>query len=160
MSHLSYGMSVYMPSNIKLKEEDPTNKHLKQLLVKQNDAMRIILNKRRKDLTPKDVLLKECGMRSINQQAAETVLMELWRAFRFDIDSITNAYEANKGTRHGHILRTSCNPSSIVSVSAKLWNSQCYDFKSIKMSYNSAKRNAQRMIAKSIPSFWFYIYTV
>ena len=153
ISHIRYGMSIYMSSAIKMRAEDPTNKFLQKLQVKQNDAMRMILNKRRKDQTSREDLLRQSNMRSINQMAAENVVMELWRAFRYRIDSITNAYIANKSTRFGTNFRTSSNVRSFISVSAELFNKQCDDLKSIETTANSARRWVRKMITENLPKF-------
>ena len=148
MSHPRYGISAYLFGSIQLLEDDSNSKDLKALQVKQNDAIRIVLCKKRKDRTPKEMLIKEIGTKSINQIAAEEVLMELWKAHYFRIDAITENYKTDRGTRHGVKLRTSTDTKSFISKSANLWNSQSEEFRSGKLLPAKARNEAAKAATK------------
>ena len=151
MSHLRYGMSVYLSGEIRLAPSDPIGSNLKKLQTKQNDAMRLVLNKKRKDLTPREDLLKQCNLKAVNQMAAEAVIMETWRAFSYNIDSIRNSYQRNKCSRCEGLLRTSKEPKSFISKSAKLWNNLSKNFHDLRLTSGQAKVEASKFIAK-LPS--------
>ena len=122
MSHLRYGIGVYLAGDICLAPNNPVSHNLKKLQVKQNDALRMILNKKRKDLIPRETMLKELETISVNQMAAEAVVMETWRSFAFGVEAISKSYSLEKCARRENLLRTSKNPNSFISKSASLWN--------------------------------------
>ena len=68
-------------------------------------------------------------MKSVNQLAAGALLIEIWRALNYKIESIMEALTENKSQRNGGSLRTSANPHSFISTSAKLWNKMDEDVK-------------------------------
>ena len=121
---------------------------MKKLQVKQNDTMRIVLNKKRKDLTPRETLLKEYKTKSVNQIAAETTVMELWRAYHFRVDAIHGSYKTDKSTRRQGMLRTSKSPTSFISKSAMLWNEMSENFRNQKTLRRNAKKEAEKVMAK------------
>ena len=84
--------------------------------------------------------------KSVNQIAAETTVMELWRASRFKIEAIHGSYEADKGVRRHGMLRTSKNPSSFISKSAKLWNEMSENFRNLNLTPKNAKLEASRVV--------------
>ena len=122
LSHIRYGAGVYLSDAVRLGPNDKLNANLQKLQVKQNDTMRLILNKKRSDLTPREKLLQDCKMKSVNQMTATAILMEVWRAFKFQVQAITESFVTDRSKRHGITVRTSRNPSSFISVAAKLWN--------------------------------------
>ena len=150
MSHLRYGISVYLSGGIKLSPSDPTCKGLNRLQVKQNDAMRLVLNKKRKDLTPRETLLKEFNTKSVNQIAAEAVIMEMFRAFTYKVDAIQESFATDKGSRRPNMFRTSSDPTSFVSKAAKLWNGMSKEFRNQELKPRAAKQEASRA-ALSLP---------
>ena len=107
MSHLRYGISVYLASDILFSPIDTVSSNISKLQVKQNDAMRLVLNKKRKDLVSRETLLREYNTKSVNQITAEAVVMEMWRAHKFKIEAILENYEGGKGPRRTGTLRAS-----------------------------------------------------
>ena len=150
MSHIRYGISVYLSGDIKLSLNDPSSKDLNRLQVKQNDAMRLVLNKKRKDLTPRETLLKEFKTKSVNQIAAEAVIMEMFRAHSFNINSIQECFEKDKGSRRQNTFRTSSDPTSFISKAAKLWNEMSKEFRNIELKSRDAKKEAAK-VSSSLP---------
>ena len=122
LSHIRYGISVYLNEGSRMSGSESSNKNMQKLQVKQNDCMRLILNKNRKDLVTKEELLQGCNFTSVNHMAASATLMEVWRAFKFNIKSITSEFNFNQSQRHGCSLRPSTDPKSFISKSSKLWN--------------------------------------
>ena len=110
--------------------------------------MRLVLGKKRKDLTPREVLLREYGTKSVNQIAAQSVVMELWRAYCFKIGAIHGSYESDSSTRRQDRLRTSKSQASFVSKSSILWNNMSEDFRNLKTSNTTAKKEAAKFVAK------------
>ena len=120
-SHIRYCIGTYLASFVRFKEDDPLNEEYKQLQTKQNDAMRLILGNKRIDQISRRSLLAKSGMKPINHMVAESIVLELWKAFRNDIPSIYNVYATGVTKRHSTSLRTSLNPKSFISVSSRLW---------------------------------------
>ena len=152
MSHLRYGIGVYLSGDICLSANSPVSNNLKKLQVKQNDALRTVLNKKRKDLIPRETLFKELGTKSVNQMAAEAVVMETWRSFAFRVDAISKSYSMEKSARRENLLRTSRNPNSFISKSASLWNSMSDQFRTLELTASGAKTEA-RKAASQLPMF-------
>jgi hypothetical protein len=76
LSKLWYGLASY---GVLRQSEDKPNKGMMQSLqAKQNEIARVLTGSRRRDSVPVLDLLKT-GMMSVNQMAAETILMETWR---------------------------------------------------------------------------------
>jgi hypothetical protein len=67
-------------------EDKPQNKTMAELEVKQNSIMRISTGHRRSKHISKLQLLEETGMTSINRMAAATLLREMWRVLRGDLE--------------------------------------------------------------------------
>ena len=151
MSHIRYGISVYMSGAVRLDSHSTQNQILDKLQKKQNDAMRLILNKKRADMLSREKLLEKCNMKSINQIAASAILMENWRAHRFQIDSITREFSKDHSQRGGVSLRTSKDPASFVSISAKLINAADNNFRSTRSVW-SAKKQVNKIV-EHLPVF-------
>ena len=107
--------------------------------------MRLILNKRTTDRLSREELLQKCNMKSVNQMAAAAILLENWRAHRFGIDSIMEGFSKDLSQRGGISYRTTRDPNSFVSVSAKLMNAFDDDFKNAK-SIISAKKKVNNFV--------------
>jgi hypothetical protein len=76
LTKLCYGLAAY---GVLRQSEDKPNKGMMQSLqAKQNEIARVLTGSRRRDSVPVLDLLKT-GMMSVNQMAAETILMETWR---------------------------------------------------------------------------------
>jgi len=150
MSHIRYGISVYLSGSIRMAQSDSLSSELEKLQIKQNEAMRIILNKERKEHFSRLSLLKECNMQSVNQIAAGSVMMELWRAKKNNIAAITESYEKDRSERRENMLRTSKDRNSFISISAKLWNKSDDSFKNMTTSELDAKKIV-KLLVKDLP---------
>jgi hypothetical protein len=74
LSKIRYGLAAY---GVPQQSEDKPHKEMMQSLqVKQNEIARVLTGSRRRDIVPVLDLLERTGMMSVNQMAAETILME------------------------------------------------------------------------------------
>ena len=87
-------------------------------------------------------------MKSVNQLAAEATLLEVYKAFHFNITDIKECFEPEKSCRRALNLRTSKDSSSLVSKSAILWNKTDEEFKQHKVNIKTAKRLANKALKK------------
>ena len=74
--------------------------------------------------------------------------MELWRAFKFNVDAIHANYETEKSTRRQGKLRPSKSPMSFISKSSKLWNGMSENFRNLTTLTSNAKKEASNVVAK------------
>ena len=150
-AHVRYAIAVFMSGMIRVAPNDPKNTHLNTLQVKQNDCMRIILNKKRSDKVPNEMLLNKTSMKSINHMAAEAMLLELWKAKHFKIDNVWESYSKDKCTRRESQYRSSKDKTSFISKSICLWNQMSSEFHSGLTTMRSAKTDIGRFIKQVLP---------
>jgi len=148
MSHIRYGISVYLSGSIRIVQSDPLKPELEKLQIKQNDTLRVILNKERKEHVSRMALLEESNMQSVNQIAAGAVLMELWRAKKNNIKSIVDSFGKDKSERRENRIRTSANKNSFISKSALLWNESGKTFQNLTTTETGAKRIVKKFVEK------------
>jgi len=148
MSHIRYGASIYLSQSVRIEDNDPIPIELQNLQIKQNDVMRLILRKNRKDQVSRMDLLTECEMMSVNQIAASAILMEVWRAFKNQVSSITESYQRDTSERRQKALRTSKNKRSFKSKSACLWNQTNSEIQSVTTSVRKAKNLVKNFVSK------------
>ena len=91
---------------------------------------------------------KEFATKSINQLAAEAVLIGLGKVHYFGIDVITENYETDRGLRLGVELRKSTDTKSFIPKSANLWNNQSEEFRSGKLLPAKARNEAAKAAAE------------
>ena len=84
--------------------------------------LRLILDRKKSDLTPRTTLLEESGIKSVNAIAAQGILLEVWKSFEFGIESIIREFQYDQGLRREGYLRTSTDKFSFISAAATLWN--------------------------------------
>ena len=151
MSHIRYGIGVYMSGDVRLGAGDPTSDILHNLQVKQNDALRLVQNIKRSDQIRRESLLRENKTKSVNHMAAEAALMELWRANRFHVDTITSNFDKDRSTRRQNVLRSSRDPRSFISKTAKLWNMTSDKFRLFKTNTIQTKAEIRNLVNNQIP---------
>ena len=61
MGHIRYGIAVYLAGEMRTSDEEPLNKGMSLRQTKQNEMMRVVLNKTRRDQTPRHQLLEQFG---------------------------------------------------------------------------------------------------
>ena len=145
MSHIRYTLPVYLTQFVRIKSEDPTKHELVSLQGKMNDMMRIILNIKRRDKISIKTMLKKCGMISVNQMICKAVLMEAWKAQKFDIESIVEAFQSRKSKRFENCFKATTDPRSFVSVASKLWEQSTVRFKDTTL-IKVAKEEAENLV--------------
>ncbi len=111
--------------------------------------MRVVLNIKRSDRISTEKLLKKCKMLSINQILCKTILLEVWKAFKFNVTSISGAFKKRENKRFNNLLQCSLDPKSIISVASKLWEKTSDRFKETNL-ITVAKKEAQSL-AKKLP---------
>ncbi len=151
-------MSVYLPGDIHLSMDDTVSKALSELQVKQNDTMRLVLCRERKDMTPKEVLVEEFAIQSVNQLAAEAVIVDVWRAFKYRINPITENYWMNEGTRDRQKFRMFTSPTSFICKSAELWNNMRAQHRAMRILHRGAGAEVAK-VAK-IPPIYIYHHAI
>lgn len=82
-SHIRYGLAAY--GKIRLGEE-PVNCEMKRLQVLQNELMRLIVGKRKKDCVSVKTLLEMTGYMSVNQMAVTHTLSEVFNVINNDMN--------------------------------------------------------------------------
>ena len=75
-SNMRYGIALYCKP--KLREEEPSNKTLRELTLLQNKMMRIITGKKTSDRISIESLRKTTGTTSVNHIAVYHILMETY----------------------------------------------------------------------------------
>ena len=100
-SKLRYGLAVFGAEMLRLNESDPMSSNLHTLQVKQNDMMRAICGLKIVDKVPIGNLLLDCGMQSINQMIAYSILMEMWKARNLGVPFLDTILYKPKNSRNG-----------------------------------------------------------
>ena len=100
--------------------------------------MRVVLKKRSDQVNRTD-LLNQCNTTSVNHIGADAVLQEINRA-PHSCTSIMEHYQFDKSSRSGPTLRTSKDPKSFQSKSARLWNRIPTNFKMGEVKGRAAKK--------------------
>ena len=104
MSRLRYCLPVIGAEFVRLKETDSRSNIINTLQLIQNEMLRIIQGKRRRDHVRIADMLESTGMLSINQLAANSVLLESWRVDAFDIRPLSSLLAHGRGD--GRTLRS------------------------------------------------------
>ena len=149
MSHIRYGLGMFMTGTVRLSEQIPISQELNDLQVKMNDMLRIILNTKRSDKVSIQSMLAKCNMLSINQTVCKTILLEFWKSLQNNVTSIVSQFQKRENPRVGHLFKTSHDPRSFISVAAKLYERTSRKFQEMKM-LSIAKVQAHKLV-KALP---------
>ena len=95
MSGICCCLSCY--GQMRLTEQDPKYPLMAGLQVVQNNAMRVILGKKKSDKISIKSLLEQCGWQSINRLTIKFILLQGWRTLTFNlnceiVDDLTKEY--------------------------------------------------------------------
>ena len=151
-SKIRYCVSVFCSEYLRTSDDDSLNKQMQDLQVLQNDAMRIIMNKKRSDHVRVEDLLKEVGFLSVNRTLAHVMLMENWKARNFDVpelkDILTECTSLTRTLRSesAHLVKSTLQEPYAI-MSAKLWNLTTAQFRKTNL-INIAKNEAKKLILK------------
>ena len=99
LSKIRYGIAIF--GNIRISEDDPINSHMAQLQIQLNKAVRTVCGIRLSDKVSILNLLGKVGILSVNQLAAECLLIEIWKTINYGLpakrylllNDTTNEYE-------------------------------------------------------------------
>ena len=138
-----------MASKVRIHEEEPKNEEIKSLQIKMNDMLRIILNIKRKDKRSIDYMLRKCNLLSINQLTCRSILMELWKARKFNVEGIMGKFKHRDNARFKDLFKTSEDPKSFISIASKLWERSSKRFRETNL-INVAQEEAEKL-AKTLP---------
>ena len=83
MSKIRYGIALF--GNVRISEEDPLSKTMQELQVVLNNTMRFLTNKKIADRITIEDLRERTKIPSVNQIAAEAILMEVFNAMKNQI---------------------------------------------------------------------------
>ena len=154
MSRLRYCLPVIGAEFVRFGDDDSRSGIMQSLQLIQNEMLRIVSGKRRRDHERIADMLENARMLSINQLASYSVLIESWRAETFNIEHLSSLLTHNR--RDGRTLRsdTTNNVSSSINepyaICARLlWNRSTTKYKETK-SITVAKREA-KSTAKLLP---------
>ena len=138
-----------MAGSVRLSEEDPFNQELKDLQLKMNEMLRIILNVKRKDKVSVKSMLDKCEMLSVNQIICKTILLEMWKALKNNILPISGSFQKRDNIRFQHLFKTSENPNSFISVASKLYEKTSRKFQETE--WLSIPKVEAHTLAQSLP---------
>ena len=88
MSTVRYGLPVF--GKVRLVESEPVSGKFQPVQVVLNDIMRLLCGARRKDKTTIASLLQSTGLLSLNQMAAQAILLMAWKIMRGDCPALNS----------------------------------------------------------------------
>ena len=139
LSKLRYGIALF--GNVRISEEDPLSKTMQELQVVLNNTMRFLANKKIADRITIEDLRERTKIPSVNQIAAEAILMEIFNAMKNQVPFVTEKLRFALGGTEGVRTRAmECNnlvvpkPSEsrmgcVVTKGIRLWNQLPSDIK-------------------------------
>jgi len=153
-SKIRYCLPVYAAESLRFQETDPQSTSLLRIQRTQNDMLRIVTGKRRRDHVRISSMLESTGFMSVNQMAAYALLLELWKAREFDVPLLNRLLDRrrddNRTLRSDSSNWVSTNGQDTIALNcAKLWNLASPKFKCTNL-INVAKLEAKKL-AKSLP---------
>jgi len=154
MSKLRYCLPVYAAESLRLRDSDPHTIVQQRLQLIQNDMLRVIEHKRRRDHVRIADLLDDTNLLSINQATAYALVIELWKARTFNVPILGNLLERERNDertlRSDSSGRVSTVGSDTVALNCeRLWNMSSTKFKRTNL-LKVAKIEAKKL-AKSLP---------
>jgi len=147
-------LPAFASESIRFQETDPQSTPLQRIQRGQNDALRILTGKKRRDHVRISEMLERVNFLSVNQTAAYGLLMELWKARQFDVPVLGTllARRRNDGrtlrSDSANIVTTSGQEKLLINCE-RLWNRATTKFKVTNL-LKVAKSEA-KTIAKSLP---------
>jgi len=154
MSKIRYCLPVFAAESLRLCDTDPQAVTLKRLQLAQNDMLRVINHKRRRDHIRIKDMLEGMNMLSVNQLTAYALILELWKARQFGVPVLENLLDKERNDertlRSDSAGRVATIGRDTVAIQCeKLWNMSSIKFKNTNL-LKVAKTEA-RNLAKSLP---------
>ena len=154
MSKLRYGLQVFAAASLRLNPTDPQSTAMQRIQRCQNDMLRIVTGNKRRDHVRIEDMLSETRFLSVNQTAAYSLLIEMWKAREFSVpyldvllekrrldDRTLRSDSANKVTSTGN--------DTIALNIEKLWNAASEKFK--KTNLVKVAKSEARALARTLP---------
>jgi len=152
MSRLRYCLPVFGSEFVRLRDTDIRSSVINNLQKIQNDMLRIITSKQRRDHERIADMLADTKMLSINQLAAYSILLETWRAKTSAIPHLSSLLTYGRSDERTlrsdttkNASASSCEPFAMCA--AQLWNLTSERFKDTK-SIIVAKKEARTTAAQ------------
>ena len=154
MSKLRYGLQVFAAASLRLNPTDPQSTAMHRIQRCQNDMLRIVTGNKRRDHVRIEDMLSETRFLSVNQTAAYSLLIEMWKAREFSVpyldvllekrrldDRTLRSDSANKVTSAGN--------DTIALNIEKLWNAASEKFK--KTNLVKVAKSEARALVRTLP---------
>lgn len=149
---------LYCP--VQITEDDPLPGSIKALKVVFNDCLRLLTGNRRTDQASIKSMLEDVGWLSVNQLAAETRLIEAWKAVHIEDNCMREVlklrHRGNYRTRNNHVdflepgVDDIYGSAGFVQTTAKLWNASPMSVKEAP-TINLAKKEIRKFVTEKIP---------
>jgi len=154
MSKIRYCLPVYAAESLRLREIDPQALTLQRIQRAQNDMLRVINHKRRRDHVRIIDMLDSSKFLSVNQMTAYALIVELWKARQFNVPVLENLLERSRNDertlRSDTLGKVSTNGHDTVALNCeRLWNLSSDKFKKTNL-LKVAKSEAKKL-AKTLP---------
>ena len=153
VSKLRYGLAIFWPLRVSIQDPNPTE--MQGIKVVFNRMLRLLCGTVKEDKVSIKKMLDRLGWLSINQMAAETRLIEVWKALNVG-NSLTGLFQRIQGnTRQSSQNRiklmknSSLRENSFMQPSAKLWNLAPVSV--VKAQTENQARKAIRQFVKTLP---------
>jgi len=154
MSRIRYALPVFAAEFLRLDDSEPTSGHLQRLQKCQNEMLRTITGKKRRDHVKIADMLQNVRILSINQLIGYGTLMEAWKAREFQIPVLGTLLDRHRDD--DRTLRSDSSNSVSASkreaysqVAEKLWNLSSQKFRNTNLT-KVAKSEAKKL-ALSLP---------
>jgi len=96
MSRIRYCLPVFGIESLRTNDNEPTSSTMSELQKAQNDVLRIITGRKRRDHIKIADMLKDTGFLSVNQTLAYACLMEMWKARSFNIPVLGDLFDRKR----------------------------------------------------------------
>ena len=154
MSKIRYCLPVYAADSIRLKTSDPQSTQLQNIQRGQNKMLRIITGNKLKDRVRVSDMLTTTGFLSVNQSAAYSLLVELWKAREFSVPILGSMLDRKRNDERTLRSDSAATVSALghdelALYCARLWNLSTKKFKTTNL-LKVAKAEA-KALAKTLP---------
>jgi hypothetical protein len=157
LSKLRYALPVF--AKVRMTANEPQTGTMKKLQVAMNNMIRIVTSIGKKDKVSVKKLLEIINLPSVNQLAAECILMECYKIIKHKIEPLASILSPrqNQGTSattraqtHGYVQLTQhWDDTTFVFQAKRLWNWAPMSFKEAKNI--TTARNIAQKISQSLP---------
>ena len=150
MSKIRYALPVFAGESIRFRETDPQSSSTRRIQCLQNEMLRTIKGKRRRDHVRISDMLESTTMLSVNQLASYGTLMEIWKARSFEVPVLSTLLQHNREDDRTLRSDTKLNLQASISepftlCAQKLWNMTSDRFKTTNL-LTIAKSEAKKTV--------------